>query len=69
MFANFIKALFDWEYAVKAIKAALLVGTILFIINHGGVLLDGQMDSTRWISGGLTYLVPYMVHIYGQLCA
>lgn len=69
MFAKFIQALFERKFAVKAIKAALLVGTILFIINHGAVLLDGQMDSARWISGGLTYLVPYMVHIYGQLCA
>ncbi|MBH8576286.1 nitrate/nitrite transporter NrtS [Nostocaceae cyanobacterium CENA369] len=49
-----------------AFKVALFIGSLLFTINHGWALLTGHMTSERWISGGLTYIVPYMVSIHGQ---
>ena len=49
-----------------AFKVALIVGTILFVINHGSTLIKGKMTKQRWISGILTYLVPYAVNIHGQ---
>ncbi len=49
-----------------SIKVALVVGTILFTINHGRALLSHQMDAERWISAVLTYGVPFMVSIHGQ---
>lgn len=40
---------------------ALLVGTGLIIINHGDVLLTGQVDASRLFKMILTVLVPYVV--------
>lgn len=49
-----------------ALKVAAIVGTVLFIINHGAALTQGKMTRSRWLSGLLTYLVPYAVNIHGQ---
>lgn len=45
-----------------AIKLALVVGTLLNIINQGGRLLDGLPPS--WFHVFLNYLVPYCVSSY-----
>lgn len=67
---NFLKGYFasliDPKFVPTALKVALVVGSILFMINHGHALLTGTMKRDRWISAGLTYLVPYFVNIHGQ---
>lgn len=67
---NFLKGYFasliDPKFVPTALKVALVVGSILFMINHGHALLTGTMERDRWISAGLTYLVPYFVNIHGQ---
>lgn len=52
-----------------ALKVALIVGSLLFTINHGGAVLRGEMNRKRWLMGILTCLVPYTVSIHGQLSA
>lgn len=47
---------------MTAIKVALVVGTVLNIINQGGRLLDGLSPS--WFHVALNYLVPYFVSSY-----
>lgn len=64
---SLMKSLFDPEFAPTALKVAGVVGSLLFAINHGGALVNRQMTRDRWISGSLTYLVPYIVNIHGQL--
>src|SRR5450759_532250 len=52
---------------MRSIKTALVVGTILALINHWMDILSGQF-SPRWIVPMLiTYLVPFMVATYGQV--
>ncbi|NEP12098.1 MAG: hypothetical protein F6K14_18195 [Symploca sp. SIO2C1] len=63
---KFCVALFDKELMPMALKVSLVVGSILFTINHGSALVQGKMTSERWLSGLLTYLVPYSVNIHGQ---
>ncbi len=67
---NLIKGYFaslrDPKFVPTALKVAVVVGSILFVINHGHALLKGKMERDRWISAGLTYLVPYFVNIHGQ---
>jgi hypothetical protein len=53
-------------FAPTGLKVALLVGSILFLINHGNALFQGQMSRDRWISAIMTYCVPYIVSIHGQ---
>ena len=47
---------------VASIKVALVVGSLLNIINQGGRLLDGLPLS--WFHVALNYLVPYCVASY-----
>lgn len=54
------------ECRSTAIRVALIVGTLLFIINHGSALLNHEMSGDRWASVVLTYLVPFAVSIHGQ---
>jgi membrane protease YdiL (CAAX protease family) len=63
---QYLFSLFDRQLMPTAFKVALLIGSLLFAINHGWALLTGQMTSERWISAILTYIVPYMVNIHGQ---
>ena len=64
---TFLKALLDPEFMPMAVRVAAVVGTILFAINHGSAVIQRQMTRDRWISGLLTYGVPYSVNIHGQL--
>jgi hypothetical protein len=63
---DFGLCLINRELMPTALKVALIVGSILFTINHGSVFLKGQMNRERWISAILTYIVPYCVNIHGQ---
>lgn len=63
---GFLQALFNKKLSKTAIKVALVVGSILFIINHGTALFEGKMNRDRWISAFVTYFVPYSVNIHGQ---
>ena len=53
----------------RALRIALVVGTLLVAINHGAALLSGQLDLTRLMQIGLTYLVPYGVSTYASVQA
>jgi hypothetical protein len=62
----FFAALLDWRYGRSAAVVAVVVGSLLFAINHGFALVQGQMTQGRWISAMLTYVVPYVVNVHGQ---
>lgn len=56
-----IRILLDRRFAPTAVRVSSVVGSILFTINHGAALVRGEMIGTRWLSGLITYLVPYSV--------
>ncbi|OKH10965.1 nitrate/nitrite transporter NrtS [[Limnothrix rosea] IAM M-220] len=64
---DFLRGLRHPDMMPSAIRVALVVGTILFSINHGNAALNGKMDRSRWLSSLLTYVVPYCVNIHGQV--
>jgi len=60
-----------WGYSIsdgvprRSLLVALLVGTILNLINQGDALLAGlPLDIAKLL---LTYLVPYCVSTYGAV--
>jgi hypothetical protein len=60
-----------WSYAIsngtprRSLAVALIVGTLLNLINQGDVILrDRPVD---WLKIALTYLVPYCVSTYGAV--
>ncbi len=53
------------ETALRALKVALVVGTLLTVINQGDVLLRGQ--SPDWLKLVLTYIVPFGVSTWTSI--
>ena len=53
----------------RALKVALIVGSILAVVNHGDVVLSGQATATVWIKIALTFLVPYCVATFASVQA
>jgi hypothetical protein len=45
----------------RCVKTALIVGTLLMLINYFDRLLTGQMGMTDWFKVALTFCVPYLV--------
>ena len=51
----------------RSTKTALVVGTILALINHGQQLLAGRFAPEWVVPMLITYLVPFSVATYGQV--
>ena len=45
----------------RALWTALIVGTILILINHSNAILRGEVDLTRVFQMCFTVIVPYIV--------
>ncbi|MDP2903401.1 MAG: nitrate/nitrite transporter NrtS [Methylovulum sp.] len=52
---------------MRAIKVALLVGSILMLINHGDVILSNGLSTREFIKITLTYFVPYSTSTYSSV--
>ena len=50
-----------------ALRVALLVGTILNLINHFDLLLGAPLTHTALAQVAFTYMVPYCVSTHGQV--
>ncbi|MEX2229974.1 MAG: nitrate/nitrite transporter NrtS [Dehalococcoidia bacterium] len=51
----------------RAVKTALVVGTVLTLLNQGDVLLGGNFPAALFWKIPLTYAVPYAVTTWGAL--
>jgi len=58
---HFLKLCFSRDIVKRASFTALIVGAVLMVINHGDVLLTGQLETSRLFKIILTFLVPYTV--------
>jgi len=63
----FLKHLKDRVIFFRSVKVALLVGTVLALINHYDAILNGSFNRTNTIQIVLTYLVPYCVATYASV--
>ena len=59
---SFLAALKEPVTVKRAFKVCLVVGTLLILINHGGLISTGEFPPLWKIL--LTYLVPYSVSSY-----
>ena len=55
------------DIVLRSTRVALVVGTLLAIINHGGRLLELNVDAEVAIKICLTYLVPYCVSTWASV--
>jgi len=51
----------------RALKVALIVGTLLNIINHFDLFYGERLNLQTVIQIALTYIVPYFVSTHGQI--
>lgn len=49
----------------RSIGAALVVGTILSLINQADVVFGGRATAGTWAKIGLCFVVPFLVSSYG----
>jgi hypothetical protein len=63
---SWLAALRQRSVHARALRVALLVGSILALINHGDKLLAGTCAPPDWLRIGLTYCVPYLVSAYSS---
>jgi len=66
---SFISLMFSKEVLPRAIKVALLVGTLLALINHGDKIISMSLTNQDYIKLALTYLVPYAVSSWSAVSA
>jgi hypothetical protein len=53
----------------RTIPIALVVGTVLSLINQAGVVFGGEATLVTWLRVGANYLVPFCVSSLGFLSA
>jgi len=53
----------------RSVRAALIVGTILFFINQADVVFGGRATALTWVKIGLSYAAPFFVANYGIVLA
>jgi hypothetical protein len=57
------------DVVVRALRVALLVGTVLIAINHGDRILNGSVAQLDFLKMFLTYFVPYGVSTFSSVAA
>ena len=57
------------DVVVRALRVALLVGTVLIAINHGDRILNSSVAQLDFLKMILTYLVPYGVSTFSSVAA
>lgn len=55
------------EHLRRTVRIALVVGTILTVINQADVILGGEATALTWVKMGLNYCVPFIVSNLGLL--
>ena len=63
--AEIPRVCFDHRNLSQCIGAAVLVGTMLFLINQADVVFGGRTTVATWVKIGLSYLVPFFVSNFG----
>jgi hypothetical protein len=55
------------EHLRRTVRIALVVGTILTLINQADVIAGGDATTVTWLRAGANYLVPFIVSNLGLL--
>ncbi|MBW4542490.1 MAG: nitrate/nitrite transporter NrtS [Myxacorys chilensis ATA2-1-KO14] len=47
-----------------ALEVAVVVGSLLLLLNHGGAVIQGKMTCSCWLAAALTDSMRYTVSIH-----
>ena len=53
----------------RGLKFAVVVGSILIVINHGDAIVSGRLTATNYLKMVLTVTVPYVVSVLSSVSA
>ncbi|MEQ8341895.1 MAG: nitrate/nitrite transporter NrtS [Marinovum algicola] len=53
----------------RAFRVAIVVGTVLGLLNHGDAILAGTVNAGQFAKICLTFLVPFSVSTYSSVLA
>jgi len=67
MFVKLRKIILEKDVVISSLKVALVVGSILNLINQGNAILDLNVNHINWFKLILTFMVPYMVSTYASV--
>jgi len=62
----FAKYAFERRCVARSLKVALVVGTVLALINHFQSIISGSLDTAVTLQILLTYAVPFSVSTFGS---
>jgi hypothetical protein len=62
-----LRICFQREHLRRTVRIALIVGTILTLINQADVIFRGDATTVTWVKAGLNYCVPFIVSNLGLL--
>ena len=65
IYHDFLRLAFGHGTLKRALLTTMVVGTILTLINHGDIILEG--GSLNYVKVSLTYCVPFCVTTWGAL--
>ncbi len=66
---SFVKTALLDHVVFTAMRIALIVGTIIVLINHGATIMNNSLSVGNIIEIILTYMVPYFVSTYASVKA
>ena len=66
-FPDYCRMAFSRDVVITALKVALVVGTVLVLINQGVNLWGAKLTATVVFQIVLTYMVPYCVSTYSSV--
>lgn len=66
---GFLALAFSAQVVGPAVRIAIVVGTILVLINHGDAVFQMTLTANQLLKILLTYLVPYCVSTYSSVKA
>lgn len=67
MLVKIYEALVEKDVVISSLKVALVVGSVLNIINQGDAIFKLNFEQINWFKLGLTFMVPYMVSSYASV--
>lgn len=66
---SWVRPMISGQTRRAALPVAMVVGTLLVVLNQGSTVLAGHVDATVLGRAFLNYLVPYVVSSVGYLRA
>ena len=66
---GFLHLALSTDVVSRALKVALIVGTLLALINHADAVVSGTFAWKNFVQVVLSYLVPYAVSTYSAVQA